>query len=225
MIVIERQDSCSCWVIEFSDSEAVRVLQDLFGGSSIYLPASLSPTQVKELAVRLEQYIHPVPYGQELIKQANFTSRQGQVWQLLAEGFSNEEIAQKMTLESKSVENYINGLYQRLRLDESEHGAKRVMAALIFRGLVNLDSLPYLLKTAKLKRLVPSSKPGSSYPRWTEDEIDFLRANYQLVNNRKIAKTLGRTLASVRGKARELGLGPKPIGVRQQHGPGIQLVH
>lgn len=47
-------------------------------------------------------------------------------------------------------------------------------------------------------------------PRWTKQEENVLRKLYGMVRNREIAARLGRTLASVGLKARELGLAGPP---------------
>lgn len=55
------------------------------------------------------------------------------------------------------------------------------------------------------------SKTGtpSSWKRWTQEEKDFLKKNYVHLTNREIAKKLGRSINSVMGMARILGVKKK----------------
>ncbi|MFO7773240.1 MAG: response regulator transcription factor [Dehalococcoidia bacterium] len=60
------------------------------------------------------------------------TQRQQEVLRLLAAGFNNAAIARRLVLEERSVESYINVIYQRLGLSEEPEINMRVKAALAF---------------------------------------------------------------------------------------------
>lgn len=60
------------------------------------------------------------------------TPRQQEVLRLLAEGLSNAAIARKLALEEKSIEGYINVIYQHLGLSGEPEINMRVRAALAF---------------------------------------------------------------------------------------------
>jgi DNA-binding NarL/FixJ family response regulator len=60
------------------------------------------------------------------------TSRQQDVLRLLAEGFNNATIAKKLALTERSVESYINVIYQHLGLTKGLEINMRVKAALMF---------------------------------------------------------------------------------------------
>jgi DNA-binding NarL/FixJ family response regulator len=60
------------------------------------------------------------------------TSRQQDVLRLLAEGFNNATIARKLALTERSVESYINVIYQHLGLTKGSEINMRVKAALAF---------------------------------------------------------------------------------------------
>jgi DNA-binding NarL/FixJ family response regulator len=60
------------------------------------------------------------------------TSRQQDVLRLLAEGFNNATIARKLALTERSVESYINVIYQHLGLAKGSEINMRVKAALAF---------------------------------------------------------------------------------------------
>jgi len=47
---------------------------------------------------------------------------------------------------------------------------------------------------------------GQSYKEWTEEELEFLRANYYKMSLREIARALGRTKGSVCAKASRVGI-------------------
>lgn len=60
------------------------------------------------------------------------TSRQQDVLRLLAQGFSNAGIARRLVLEERSIEGYINVIYQHLGLSGESEINMRVKAALAF---------------------------------------------------------------------------------------------
>ena len=60
------------------------------------------------------------------------TSRQGDVLRLMAQGFSNSAIAVELSLGRKSVENYINAIYQHLQISGSDPTHPRVKAVLMY---------------------------------------------------------------------------------------------
>lgn len=67
-------------------------------------------------------------------KQGSFTSRltprQQEVLALMAQGHNNAGIAEQLVLGAKSVENYINAIYQELNLNQNDRIHPRVCAVL-----------------------------------------------------------------------------------------------
>lgn len=63
---------------------------------------------------------------------AALSPRHLQVLGLVAEGLSNEAIAQRLTVAPKSVENYINTIFQQLGLRQDKMVSQRVQAVLAF---------------------------------------------------------------------------------------------
>lgn len=62
---------------------------------------------------------------------AHLTERERTVLALIAEGRSNQAIAAAMFLSEASVEKHITSLFQKLHLEQDEHGNRRVLAALV----------------------------------------------------------------------------------------------
>lgn len=62
---------------------------------------------------------------------ARLTDRERTVLALIAEGKSNQAIAQTLFVSEASVEKYITSLFQKLGLEPDEHGNRRVLAALV----------------------------------------------------------------------------------------------
>jgi DNA-binding NarL/FixJ family response regulator len=60
------------------------------------------------------------------------TPRQWEVLQLIAKGFSNSAIAERLVLSEKSVENYINAVYQQLQITRGDRIHPRVKAVLVY---------------------------------------------------------------------------------------------
>lgn len=63
---------------------------------------------------------------------AKMTPRQHEVLELLAQGYSNAAIAQRLTLSEKSVETYINAIYQELHLSNEQGIHARVKATIAY---------------------------------------------------------------------------------------------
>ena len=63
---------------------------------------------------------------------AKLTPRHRQVLELIAQGFNNTSIAQRLTLTEKSVETYINAIYQVLQIPGEEGVHSRVKATLVY---------------------------------------------------------------------------------------------
>ena len=55
-----------------------------------------------------------------------------EVLELIAQGYSNAAIAEKLVLGQKSVENYTNGIYQQLQISREDSIHPRVKAVLLF---------------------------------------------------------------------------------------------
>jgi DNA-binding NarL/FixJ family response regulator len=64
---------------------------------------------------------------------SRLTPRQTEILELIAQGYSNAAIADRLVLAEKSVENQINLLYQQLEIDRSTSGVQpRVKAVLTY---------------------------------------------------------------------------------------------
>ncbi|MDP3064750.1 MAG: response regulator transcription factor [Chloroflexota bacterium] len=63
---------------------------------------------------------------------SRLTQRQREVLELIAQGYNNSTIAEKLVLNEKSVENYINALYQELDIHRGEPVHPRVKAVLLY---------------------------------------------------------------------------------------------
>lgn len=73
--------------------------------------------------------MRPRPAG----RLAQLSSRQREILSLIAQGFTNAAIAQRLNLAGKSVENQINQLYQQLDIDREDPSLQpRVRAVLIY---------------------------------------------------------------------------------------------
>jgi DNA-binding NarL/FixJ family response regulator len=63
---------------------------------------------------------------------ARLTPRHRQVLELIAQGYNNTTIAQRLSLTEKSVETYINAIYQVLQVPGEEGVHARVKATLVY---------------------------------------------------------------------------------------------
>ena len=63
---------------------------------------------------------------------ARLTPRQQEVLSMMAQGYNNTSIAERLVLGTKSVENYINAIYQELSLSHDGTLHPRVQAVLSY---------------------------------------------------------------------------------------------
>jgi len=82
-----------------------------------------------DLAVINPSVVDCVRLPKGLMIQA-LTSRQIEVLSWMAQGFSNSAIAQRLVISRKTVENYINHIYQSLHLVHENDVCSRVLAVL-----------------------------------------------------------------------------------------------
>ena len=64
-------------------------------------------------------------------RMLRLTERERTVLALIAEGKSNQAIAQTLFISEGSVEKHITAVFQKLDLEQDEHGNRRVLAALV----------------------------------------------------------------------------------------------
>lgn len=60
------------------------------------------------------------------------TPRQHEIYSLMAQGYSNDYIAEKLYLTKRGVENRVNAIYEKLNIHSYEGTIPRVMAMLMF---------------------------------------------------------------------------------------------
>jgi DNA-binding NarL/FixJ family response regulator len=115
----------------FDDTEYV--IQAMQYGASGYL---LKDTPIKDL-VQVIQLIHKghIHIGPDLFQKlmtasrvmpaelSQLTRRQQQILELIAEGRTNREIAQKLCIEEKTVKNHVSGILERLGLRDRTNAA------------------------------------------------------------------------------------------------------
>jgi DNA-binding NarL/FixJ family response regulator len=63
---------------------------------------------------------------------ADLTPREREVLGLMAEGRSNQAIAQRLVVTERAVEKHVTSIFQKLRLPASEDDHRRVLAVLMF---------------------------------------------------------------------------------------------
>lgn len=95
-----------------------------------------------------------IPEGRPLLKNINnLTPREDETLNLLAQGYNNQQIAELMAVNLKSVERYINTIYRTLGL--TGNGAPRVLAAMMVyaSNTEELASLAYRVAAKKVEFL------------------------------------------------------------------------
>jgi DNA-binding NarL/FixJ family response regulator len=65
----------------------------------------------------------------------DLTARELETLALVAEGYSNASIAEKLVLTKRAVEKHVNAIFAKLELGDAEHFSRRVRAALLYLAI------------------------------------------------------------------------------------------
>jgi DNA-binding NarL/FixJ family response regulator len=97
-------------------AELLRAVRAVAGGEAIF-----SPT----IATRLTSYFSklPTPFAPQVFPE--LTEREREVLRFLAQGASNQEIAQKLELQPKTVRNHISNILAKLQVGDRAEAAKK----------------------------------------------------------------------------------------------------
>ena len=93
-------------------AELVAAVRRVAAGHTLFVAAPIAPSE-------------PSPHGHHQHRLALLTGREPQLLQLLGDGLSNREIAERIGLEVKTVKNYVSALLAKLQL------ANRTQAAVL----------------------------------------------------------------------------------------------
>ena len=97
---------------EIRGAPLVDAIRQVAGGRSL-----LDPAVTERLTSRLRDAVTEDP------RLASLTDRERQVLTLIADGLSNREIAQRLTLSEKTVKNYVSGLFAKLGMQRRTQAA------------------------------------------------------------------------------------------------------
>ncbi len=122
------------------DPRAAEALASIPYGGWAYLPRSSVEDAASVLAALRASVDGLVVLDQQAARSAapsryQLTRRQREVLELMARGFSNTEIARRLVLEPKSVENHINAIFNQLGVNQDPAGHPRVRAVLMYLRL------------------------------------------------------------------------------------------
>ena len=117
-LVTEEENSGWSYLLKQSVSDAGALVRAIEGAASGLVV--MDPTVVKAMRPRQDS------------TTAGLTPRQQEVLAMMAQGYNNSAIAEKLVLGTKSVENYINAIYQELNLSHNGPLHPRVQAVLTY---------------------------------------------------------------------------------------------
>jgi DNA-binding NarL/FixJ family response regulator len=105
----------------------VRAIHEVYRGSSFLYP----PIAAK----LIEDYVRRVRGGESAAADEPLTPREREVLKLIAEGNTNQEIAEALTLSKKTVESHRANIMRKLDL----HDVTELVKYAIRKGLIQLD--------------------------------------------------------------------------------------
>ncbi len=97
-------------------AELLRALRAVAGGEAIFSPA---------IATRLTRYLSklPTPFAPQVFPE--LTDREREVLRFLAQGATNQEIAERLFLQPKTVRNHISNILAKLQVSGRTEAAKK----------------------------------------------------------------------------------------------------
>jgi two-component system response regulator NreC len=119
--------AAGCILKDADASELIRALSEIHRGNT-YLSPALSQTMVWD-------YLHLAQTGQRKSYEDPLSAREREVLQLIAEGYSNQEIAGMLYLSVKTVEAHKAHIMEKLRL----RGRIELLKYALKKGLISLD--------------------------------------------------------------------------------------
>jgi DNA-binding NarL/FixJ family response regulator len=127
---------CSAYLLKITAaSELVGAIREVQNGNAYFSPLIAERLRSKSLA-KLEQPL-------QTAKSAPLTSRESEVLQLIAEGFSNKQIASELNISIKTIEKHRQSLMDKLEI-HSIAGLTRHAAG---NGIIEADSAQRMLSS------------------------------------------------------------------------------
>ena len=89
----------------------------IFTGLGIWLALKLTTPKVKTVVVEKEVYVRDFKINDEALNELNVSKRELEVLQLMAEGLSNDEIAQRLFVSLSTVKTHTNNLFEKIGVE------------------------------------------------------------------------------------------------------------
>src|SRR5688572_1847439 len=89
----------------------------IFIGVGIWLALKFSVPTIKTIAVEKEVYVRDFKCNEEALTKLNISKRELEVLQLLAEGLSNQEIAQRLFVSLSTVKTHTINLFEKMNVE------------------------------------------------------------------------------------------------------------
>jgi len=151
---------------ENSREELLETIHSVYGGEARVSPAVAAALMARmtELADRVKQSNGG---AQTQETHPNLTEREGQVLALIAQGYSNQEIAGRLTIELGTVKNHVHNILRKLNVSSREEAA----ACLPWIGATPVDSQRRRRSTDRLPERPPRiSHPIHEQAGWTNGD-------------------------------------------------------
>jgi len=106
-------------VIDHALEMYVGAIALIFTGLGIWLTLKLTQPKVKTVIVEKEVYINPGPefsLNKAALNQLNLSKRELEVLELIAQGLSNQEIAERLFLSLNTVKTHSSKLFEKLEV-------------------------------------------------------------------------------------------------------------
>ena len=91
----------------------------IFTGLGIWLALKLTKPKIETIIVEKEVYINASPFtlNQHELDRLNLSKRELEVLQLMAEGLSNQEIAQRLYVSLSTIKTHAKNLFEKLGVE------------------------------------------------------------------------------------------------------------
>src|SRR5688572_21742437 len=104
-------------IIDYSFEIYLGPIAFIFTGLGIWLAWNLTKPKNKTVVVEKEVYIRNFKINEEALGKFNISKRELEVLQLLAEGLSNQEIAQRLFVSLSTIKTHTINLFEKMGVD------------------------------------------------------------------------------------------------------------
>ncbi|WP_422356100.1 response regulator transcription factor [Roseivirga pacifica] len=127
LLILFELSKASLFIPELSSDVIIALSGAVFVGLGIYVGLKLRKERIVEVAA-------PVTIDHEQVGKLGLSEREMEVLQLIAEGFSNKEVAEKLFLSESTIKTHVSNLFVKLDVKRRTQAVTKAKALRIIHA-------------------------------------------------------------------------------------------